>query len=67
MVTRQDIQDLLESKKYSYKLGNSSFILQCPFCQRTDKSDAGIDRSMFVNYNTGSVVCKPCALRGESN
>lgn len=66
MVTRQGIQVLLESKNYSYKLGHSSFILQCPFCQRKGKSDAGIDWSMFVNYNTGSVVCKPCALRGES-
>ena len=60
-VSKNEIKSLLDSKKYSYKLGHSSFVLQCPFCKKGGCTDA----QMFVNYNTGSVVCRPCALRGE--
>ena len=56
-VTEREIRSQLDCGKCSYTVGHASFVLQCPFCERGDK--------MFLNKTTGSVVCKPCGVRGS--
>ena len=59
-VTQKQIRVVLDSNKYKYSIGHSSFVLQCPFCEKK----SGGRRTMFVNKTTGGVVCKPCDVKG---
>ena len=62
-VSQKEIKQVLEGNKYYYAIGHASFLLQCPFCDR-EKSQS-LEKSMFVNRTTGSVVCRPCGVRGK--
>ena len=62
-VTQRDIRSVLAANRYQYVVGHASFLMQCPFCEKGQKS---AEKTFFVNKTTGSVVCKPCAVRGKT-
>ena len=62
-VTQRDIRSVIAANRYQYVVGHASFLMQCPFCEKGQKS---AEKTFFVNKTTGSVVCKPCAVRGET-
>lgn len=62
-VTQRDIRSVLAANRYQYVVGHASFLMQCPFCEKEQKS---AEKTFFVNKTTGSVVCKPCAVRGKT-
>ena len=63
-VTQRDIRSVIAANRYQYVVGHASFLMQCPFCEKGQKS---AEKTFFVNKTTGSVVCKPCAVRGETS
>ena len=62
-VTQRDIRSVLAANRYQYVVGHASFLMRCPFCEKGQKS---AEKTFFVNKTTGSVVCKPCAVRGKT-
>ena len=62
-ISQKEIKQVLDGNKYHYAIGHASYVLQCPFCDR-EKSQS-TEKSMFVNRTTGSVVCRPCGVRGK--
>ena len=62
-VTQRDIRSVIAANRYQYVVGHASFLMQCPFCEKGQKS---AEKTFFVNKTTGSVVCKPCSVRGET-
>ena len=60
-VTQGDIRGVLSANKCQYVVGHASFLIRCPFCEKGQKSS---EKTLFVNKTTGSVVCKPCGVRG---
>lgn len=62
-VTQRDIRSVIAANRYQYVVGHASFLMQCPFCEKGQKT---AEKTFFVNKTTGSVVCKPCSVRGET-
>lgn len=62
-VSQKEIKQVLDGNKYHYDIGHASYVLQCPFCDRENSQSR--EKSMFVNRTTGSVVCRPCGVRGK--
>lgn len=61
-VTQGDIRGVLSANKCQYVVGHASFLIRCPFCEKGQKNS---EKTLFVNKTTGSVVCKPCGVRGN--
>ena len=59
------IKAYLDEKQFMYKEGHTSFMIDCPICDKTTKEKNGVSGyCVHVNKTTGSVVCQPCKMSG---
>jgi len=59
------IKSYLDEKQFMYREGHTSFMIDCPICDKSMKEKNGVSSySVHVNKTTGSVVCQPCKMSG---
>ncbi|XP_065910800.1 twinkle mtDNA helicase-like [Dysidea avara] len=60
------IKTYLDEKQFVYREGHTSFMIDCPICDKTVKEKNGVvGYGVHVNKTTGSVVCQPCKMSGS--
>ena len=60
------IKTYLDEKQFVYREGHTSFMIDCPICDKTVKEKNGVvGYGVHVNKTTGSVVCQPCKMSGK--
>ena len=65
LTNTSSIKAYLDEKQLAYKEGHTSFMIDCPICDRTTKEKNGVSGyNVHVNKTTGSVVCQPCKMSG---